>query len=114
MPLTDPYRRTGRTTKMLHSSIEKLMDGCNVIVTAYNFTYALDLQKDVCEMLSRHNVTFQTKKFIIMVNDCEMVFTKHFDNFYYKVTDCAYINPLKTYIMFEDHYRERKKVNEWL
>jgi len=40
----DPYRRTGRTTKMLRKATIRFLEGFNVVVTAHTIRYALDLQ----------------------------------------------------------------------
>ena len=100
----DTERGTGRTTRMLNEAISKLLDGFNIIVTAYSNDYALQLQNTCCKVLTSYGISFEATKHIIKIDNNEIVFVRHFEFPKNVLTDCKYIDFYKNYLLFEDHY----------
>jgi hypothetical protein len=104
----DPYRRTGRTTKMLRDATERFLEGFDVVVTAHSLRYALDIQRIVVSEFTRipgYVYFIKVKKYKIYgCGGNEMVFTKHFGK-QFRMIDCREISFWKTYLLFEDHYK---------
>ena len=98
-------RGTGRTTRMLNDALRAYVDGWDIIVTGFTFRYALDLQNLMCAMLEYHHIDFKVERHIIHINNIDMIFTRHFGDWYLPMTDCRQINPRKTYLLFEDHFK---------
>ena len=89
---------------MLKKANERFLEGFFVIVTAWNYRYALDLEEKVCYMLACADVPFKAYKHVITYNGIDMVFTKHFED-HWDLIHRPFINMGITYMLFEDHFK---------